>query len=78
MLATKILRSDSLIVLYYNNNKKVVFLISKSAEEEMNIKVRDEYNDHGDILQANIPDGHRLQNYKLVFGKLILNTSIKQ
>ena len=49
-------------------------MISKSADEEMNIKVRDEYDDHGDILQANIPDGHRLQNYKLVFGELILNT----
>ena len=52
---------------------KVVFLISKSADEEMNKQIQREYDEHGDVLQVNILDSYRLQNYKLIFGKLINN-----
>ena len=48
--------------------EKIVFLIANSRSEEDQASLEREHDDHGDIVQCDIEDGHRLLGYKILCG----------
>ena len=48
--------------------EKVVFLVANTKTDEDQDILESEHGDHGDIVQCDVEDGHRLLGYKILCG----------